>query len=85
MLDIIREVKGDNPKLIKAGDMVLDSITMLGFGHNDFSPIRLKSFKQTVNPRYVDVFSSKPEEPGMLMGKAPIAEQVKSLDELNKL
>lgn len=85
VLDIIREEKGTNPKLIKAGEMVLDSITMLGFVHNDFSAIRLKSFKQTVNPSYVDVFSSKPEEPGMLMGKAPISEQVKSLDELNKL
>lgn len=84
-LDIIREEKGKNPKLSKAGDMILDSITMLGYVHNEFSSLRLKSFKQTVNPSYVDVFSSKPEDPGMLMGKAPIAEQVKSLEELNKL
>lgn len=30
-------------------------------------------------------FSAKPDEPDMLMGKTPIAEQVKSVEDLNKL
>lgn len=85
VLDIIRTEKGKNPKLIQAGEMVLDSITMLGFVHNEFTSVRLKAFKQTVHPSYGDVFTTKPHEPEMLMGKTPISEQVKSLDELNKL
>lgn len=85
VLDVIRELKDKNPKLIPAGEMVLDSFTLLGLVHNDFTSIRLKNLKQTVHPSYGDVFCTKPDEPGMLMGKTPIAEQVKSVDELNKL
>lgn len=85
VLDIIRAEKERNPNLIKAGEMVLDCITMVGFVHNDFSSIRLKSFKQTVHPTYGEVFTSKPDEPEMLMGKTPIGDQVKSLEDLNKL
>lgn len=85
VLDIIREVKDKDPRLVQAGEMVLDSITMLGLVHSDFSSVRLKAFKLTVHPSYGEVFTAKPNEPDMLMGKTPIAEQVKSVDELNKL
>lgn len=85
VLDIILQVKHLDPRLVQAGDMVLDSITMMGLVHNDFNGIRLKGFKQTVNPSFGDVFTAKPNEPEMLMGKTPIADQVKSVEELNKL
>lgn len=85
VLDIIRAEKDKNPKMIQAGEMVLDSITMLGFVHNEFTSVRLKAFKQTVHPSYGEIFTTKPHEPEILMGKTPIADQVNSLDELNKL
>lgn len=65
--------------------MVSDCFTMMGFVHNEFSSIRIKGFKQTVHPSYGEVFTSKPDEPEMLMGKAPIGDQAKSLEDLNKL
>lgn len=57
-LDIVLEVKHLDPKLLQAGDMMLDAITMLGFVHNDFNSVRLKGFKQTLNPSFGDVFFS---------------------------
>lgn len=85
VMDVVLQTKHLDPKLLQAGDMLLDGITMLSMVHNDFNTIRLKGFKQTVNPSFGDVFSAKPDEPEMLIGKTPIAEQVKSLEDLNKL
>lgn len=84
-LDVVIKLKDKVPEMIDVGDMLLDSLQMTGFLHQDFTSIRLKGFKQNVNPSYVDVVSQKPEEPGMLLGKTPIGEQMKSCDENNKL
>lgn len=84
-LDVVLTLKEKVPELVTVGDMLLDSLQMTGFIHQDFTNIRLKGFKQTVNPSYEDVVSQKPDEPGMLLGKTPIGEQMKSCDEINKL
>lgn len=84
-LDIVLKLRGKVPELGHVGDLLLDSLQMTGFLHQDFTTIRLKGVKQTVNPSYGDVVSQKPEEPGMLLGKTPLGEQMKSCDEFNKL
>lgn len=85
VMDIVLQVKHLDQRLVQAGDMLLDAITMMGYVHNEFNAIRLKGFKQTVNPSFGGVFTAKPDEPEMLMGKTPIAEQVKSVEDLNRL
>lgn len=84
-LDMVLKLKDKCPELVEVGDMLLDGLQMTGFLHQDFTTLRLKGFKQTVNPSYGDVVSQKPEEPGMLLGKTPLGEQMKSCEELNKL
>lgn len=84
-LDVVLKFKEQIPELLEVGDMLLDSLQFTGFLHQDFTNIRLKGFKQTVNPSYEDVVSHKPDEPDMLLGKTPLGEQMKSCDELSKL
>lgn len=62
-MDIIQEFKDKDPKLVQAGNMVLDCITMLGFVHYDFLAIRLKAFKQIVHPKE-KVFPPPPQKKG---------------------
>lgn len=84
-LDVVVTLKDKCPELVQVGDMLLDTLQMTGFLHQDITNLRLKGFKQTVNPSYGDVVSQKPEEPGMLLGKTPLGEQMKTCDEINKL
>lgn len=84
-LDSVVKLREKAPELVEVGDMLLDGLQITGFLHQDFTTIRLKGMKQTVNPSYGDVVSQKPEEPEMLLGKTPIGEQMKSCDEINKL
>lgn len=84
-LEKVMKLRESVPELIEVGDMLLDGLQMSGFIHQDFTSIRLKGFKQTVNPSYGDVVSQKPEEPDMLLGKTPLGEQMKSCEEINKL
>lgn len=65
--------------------MLVDGLQLTGFLHQDFTTIRLKGVKQTVNPSYGDVVSQKPDEPDMLLGKTQLGGQIKSCDEINKL
>lgn len=53
--------------------------------HSEYSALRLKGFKQTVNPSYSEIFNTKPDEFDKLMGKAPISEQMKSCEDLQKI
>lgn len=80
-LDSVLKLKDKVPELMEVGDMLLDGLQMTGFLHQDFTTIRLKGFKQTVNPSYGEVVTQKPEEPGTLLGKTPIGEQMKSCDD----
>lgn len=57
----------------------------LGFLHQDLTSIRLKGFKQTVNPSFGDIVAQNHEEPDILLGKSPLGKQIKSCDEINKL
>lgn len=84
-LDMVLSLKDKCPELVQVGDWLLDSLQLTGFLHQDITNIRLKGFKQTVNPSYGDVVTQKPEEPGMLLGKTPLGEQMKSCEEMNKL
>lgn len=84
-LDMVLVAKQKNPEWAKVGDIIVDSITLTGFLHSEYNGLRLKGFKQTVNPSYSDIFSAKPDEPEMLMGKAPISEQIKSCEDLRTI
>lgn len=84
-LDMVLLAKQQVPGLSKVGDILVDCITLTGFMHAEYNDIRLKGFKQTVNPSYSGIFSAKPEEPELLMGKAPIGDQIKSCDDLQKI
>lgn len=84
-LDLVLVAKQQVPSLSKVGDILVDCISLNGYMHAEYSSLRIKGFKQTVNPSYSDVFSAKPEEPTLLMGKAPISEQMKSVDDLLKI
>lgn len=84
-LDSVLKLKEKVPELVAVGDMLVDGLQISGFLHQDFTRIRLKGMKQTVNPSYGDVVAQDPEEPEMLLGKTPLGEQMKSCDELNKL
>lgn len=84
-LDMVLLAKEQVPGLAKVGDILVDCITLTGFIHSEYNGLRLKGFKQTVNPSYSDIFSAKPDEPQMLMGKASISEQIKSCEELQKV
>lgn len=84
-LDMVLLAKEQVPGLAKVGDILVDCITLMGFIHSEFSSLRLKGFKQTVNPSYSEIFSSKPNEPHLLMGKASISEQMKSCEDLQKV
>lgn len=84
-LDTVFKLKEKMPELVQLGDMLVDGLQLTGFLHQDFTSIRLKGFKQTVNPSYGDVVAQNPEEPDMLLGKTPLGEQMKSCDEINKL
>lgn len=48
VVDLIMESKGKKPKMIRAGGIHIDFISMCGFLHNDFNSIRLEEFKQTI-------------------------------------
>lgn len=84
-LDSVLKLRGKIPELVEVGDMLVDGLQLTGFLHQDFTSIRVKGVKQTVNPSYGDVVTQKPEEPEMLLGKTPLGEQMKSCDEINKL
>lgn len=84
-LDVVLKLRDSVPELIKVGDMLLDGVQVAGFLHQDLTNMRIRGFKQTVNPSYAGVFSAKPDEPDMLLGKTPIGEQIKTVEELNKL
>lgn len=84
-LEMVLLAKEQVPGLAKVGDILVDCITLTGFIHSEYSSLRLKGFKQTVNPSYSEIFSAKPDEPMLLMGKASISEQVKSCEELQKI
>lgn len=61
-LDIVLDCKDSNPKLVKTVSVLLDCLSICGFLLADFNSIRLKEFKQMVNPSYGEVFTQKPEE-----------------------
>lgn len=84
-LDMVLVAKEQLPSLSKVGDILVDCITLTGFMHSEYSGLRLKGFKQTVNPSYSEIFSAKPDEHDTLMGKSPIGEQIKSCDDLLKI
>lgn len=84
-LGTVLKYKDKIPELLEVGDMLVDGLQLTGFLHQDFTTIRLKGMKQTVNPSYGDVVAQKPDEPEMLLGKTPLGEQMKSCDEINKL
>lgn len=84
-LDMVLLAKEQVPGLAKVGDILVDCITLTGFLHSEYSNLRLKGFKQTVNPSYSDILSYKPEEPQLLMGKASISEQIKTCEDLQKV
>lgn len=84
-LDMVLVAKEKVPGLGKVGDILVDCITLTGFMHSEYTGIRLKGFKQTVNPYYSEIFAAKPDQPELLMGKAPIGEQIKSCDDLLKI
>lgn len=84
-LDLVLLAKEKVPGLSRVGDILVDAITLTGYLHSEYSSLRLKGFKQTVNPSYSDIFTAKPDEPQMLMGKASISEQIKSCEDLQKV
>lgn len=84
-LDMVFLAKEQVPGLSKVGDILVDCITLTRFTHSEYRSLCLKGFKQTVNPSYSEIFSAKPDEPDLLMGKAPIGQQIKSCDDLQKI
>lgn len=62
MVDTTMEKKDEDPKMVRAGDILINYISMCGFVHNGFNTIRLKEAKQTINPSYDDGFTPKPQE-----------------------
>lgn len=45
VVNLIMACKDKDPILIRAGDILIDCLSMCGFVHNDFNAIRLKEFK----------------------------------------